>query len=67
MFSACSQRVLDLFRAGGELKWSLWDRVDIDGVNMTLQQLLSHIEQTYGLSVSMMSYGTLLVYHHNYE
>ena len=29
---------------------------------MTLQQLLTHIEDTYGLSVSMMSYGPAIIY-----
>ena len=47
---------------GAPLKWSLWDRLNIEGVGMTLQHLLTHIEDTYGLTVSMMSYGPAIIY-----
>jgi hypothetical protein len=40
----------------GDLKWSLWDRVEIEGVGMTLQQLIDHLEGAYGLTTSMCSY-----------
>ncbi|KAJ9455430.1 Ubiquitin-like modifier-activating enzyme 1 [Diplonema papillatum] len=45
------------------IKWTLWDRFDIDeGKDITLQQLLDLFESKYNLEVSMLSAGPTILY-----
>jgi ubiquitin-activating enzyme E1 len=46
----------------GPWKWSLWDHIDIDAVGMTLQDLLDHFEEKFGLTINMLSYGSAIIY-----
>jgi ubiquitin-activating enzyme E1 len=46
----------------GEWKWSLWDRIDVDLGDVTLQTFVDHLQEKYGLEVNMLSYGASLLY-----
>eukprot|EP00462_Mataza_sp_D1_P025955 CAMPEP_0175127644 /NCGR_PEP_ID=MMETSP0087-20121206/4495_1 /TAXON_ID=136419 /ORGANISM="Unknown Unknown, Strain D1" /LENGTH=1019 /DNA_ID=CAMNT_0016409633 /DNA_START=13 /DNA_END=3072 /DNA_ORIENTATION=- len=47
----------------GEWKWSLWDKIDIDmGSDVTMQELIDHFEDKYGLEINMLSHGASLLY-----
>lgn len=48
--------------ATGELNWSIWDSIRIDIGDVTLQQFLDHFENVIGVHVSMISYGTAMLY-----
>jgi len=45
-----------------EWKWTVWDRIEIDEPGMTLQGILTHMEEKYGLEVSMVSAGVSILY-----
>eukprot|EP00457_Paulinella_chromatophora_P001066 gb/GEZN01001068.1/.p1 GENE.gb/GEZN01001068.1/~~gb/GEZN01001068.1/.p1 ORF type:complete len:1020 (-),score=206.38 gb/GEZN01001068.1/:214-3273(-) len=47
----------------GDWKWSLWDRIDLDLGDCTLQELLDHFLQEYGLEVNMLSFGSSMLYY----
>ena len=46
----------------GEWKWSIWDRVDVEGPNMTLGDFIAHLEDEYQCEVNMLSCGVTIVY-----
>jgi ubiquitin-activating enzyme E1 len=46
---------------GEEWKWTSWDRIDIEG-DLTLREFLKHVEDQYGLSISMLSHGVSILY-----
>jgi ubiquitin-activating enzyme E1 len=47
----------------GEWKWSLWDRLEVDLGDCTMQQFLDHFLEKYGLEVNMISYGSSMLYY----
>lgn len=47
---------------GKEWKWTVWDRIEIDEPDMTLQALIDYMEQEYGLELSMVSAGVSILY-----
>lgn len=46
----------------GDWVWSLWDRVDVDIGDVTLQKFIDYIQEKYKLTVSMLSYGNSMIY-----
>merc|ERR1719283_459978 len=47
---------------GKEFKFSLWDRIDIDEGDITLQQFLDFFKNKYDLEVNMLSSGAAILY-----
>eukprot|EP01083_Nonionella_stella_P026932 74116_1 len=47
---------------GGDFEFSLWDRIDIDDGDITLQQFLDFFQEKYGLEVNMLSCGAAILY-----
>jgi ubiquitin-activating enzyme E1 len=47
----------------GPWKYSLWDKVEVDIGDVTLQQLVDHFAQKYGLELSMLSFGAAMLYY----
>jgi ubiquitin-activating enzyme E1 len=47
----------------GEWAWSLWDRIEIDIGDATLQELIDHFEEKYGLEINMLSFGASMLYY----
>jgi len=47
---------------GKEWNWTIWDRIEIDDVNMTLEGLIAHILETYDCTLSMVSAGVSILY-----
>jgi len=45
-----------------EWKWSAWDRLDIKLGDITLKQLIAHMEDAYGLELTMLSHGVSILY-----
>jgi ubiquitin-activating enzyme E1 len=50
-------------KEGGVWEWSLWDRIDIDLGDCTLQALLDHFLEEFGMEVNMLSYGSSMLYY----
>jgi len=46
----------------GDYKWSLWDRLDVDTGDITLQELIDFFEEKYGMVLSMLSFGPSMLY-----
>eukprot|EP00996_Jenningsia_fusiforme_P000161 NODE_111_length_3228_cov_56.356087_g101_i0.p1 GENE.NODE_111_length_3228_cov_56.356087_g101_i0~~NODE_111_length_3228_cov_56.356087_g101_i0.p1 ORF type:complete len:984 (+),score=189.48 NODE_111_length_3228_cov_56.356087_g101_i0:150-3101(+) len=47
----------------GDVKWSLWDRFDVDvGRDMTLQEFIDYFEEKHRLEISMVSCGPAIIY-----
>ena len=46
----------------GEWNWSIWDRIDVEGPNMTLNDFIKHIEEEYQCEINMLSCGVTIVY-----
>lgn len=44
-----------------EWAWTAWDKVDVVG-DLSLEAFIAHFEETYGLEVSMLSYGVSILY-----
>jgi len=42
--------------------WNLWDRIEIDKGDITLQQVMDHIKSEYNLEVTMMSCNASIIY-----
>mmetsp|Transcript_30714 Transcript_30714/g.117508 ORF Transcript_30714/g.117508 Transcript_30714/m.117508 type:complete len:111 (-) Transcript_30714:1450-1782(-) len=43
--------------------WTLWDRFDVDmGEELSLQGLLDHFQNKYGLEITMISCGVSFLY-----
>jgi len=42
--------------------WNLWDRIEIDEGDITLQQVMDHIKNKYNLEVTMMSCSASIIY-----
>jgi ubiquitin-activating enzyme E1 len=52
----------DLKRADGTVwKWTLWDVIDLASP-LTLQQLLDHFKEAFGLDVTMLSFNVSILY-----
>ncbi|GBG84988.1 hypothetical protein CBR_g39452 [Chara braunii] len=49
-------------RDGRTLAWTLWDRFEMDGINMTLEQFLKEFSRQHGLEITMLSFGKSLLY-----
>jgi len=47
----------------GEWKWSLWDMMDVDTNDGTLQEFLDYFQEKFGLEVNMLSYGSSMLYY----
>jgi ubiquitin-activating enzyme E1 len=47
---------------GSEWKWSPWDRIDINQPNMTVTELIAHLDEKYGLELSMLSSGVTILF-----
>uniref|UniRef100_A0A6A7G6M5 E1 ubiquitin-activating enzyme n=1 Tax=Hirondellea gigas TaxID=1518452 RepID=A0A6A7G6M5_9CRUS len=47
---------------GKEWEYTLWDRIDIDQGDITLQKFLDLFSEEYGFDVSMLSYGPSILY-----
>lgn len=48
----------------GEWRWSIWDKLDVDEGDITLQQYIDHFKEKLGLTVSMISAGRSMLYYH---
>jgi len=48
---------------GEEWQWSLWDRLEVDEGDITLEQLMRHMKSKYGLEVTMLSHGPTMIYY----
>ena len=46
----------------GEWNWSIWDRIDVTGPNMTLNDFIKFIEEEYKCEINMLSCGVTIVY-----
>ena len=40
-----------------EWAWTAWDSISIDRPDMTLKGLIDHLDEEYGLELSMLSHG----------
>jgi len=47
---------------GEPYKWSQWDRIDISNPNITLKELITLLDEEYGVSLSMLSSGVSILY-----
>lgn len=47
---------------GKEWKWTQWDRIDIFQPDMTVDELIEHLETEYGVELSMLSTGVTILY-----
>jgi len=47
---------------GKEFLWTAWDRIDIDRPDMTLQELITHLSETYGVELTMLSAGVSILF-----
>jgi len=47
---------------GKEWNWSLWDNLELDIGNCTLQEFLDHWEEELGLEVNMVTFGAAMIY-----
>jgi ubiquitin-activating enzyme E1 len=47
---------------GKELKWTPWDRVDIQDPDMTLEGLINMMANEYGAQLTMLSSGVTMLY-----
>lgn len=45
-----------------EWKWSAWDSLELEGADITLQQLFDIMKDKYGLEVTMLSHGVSILY-----
>jgi ubiquitin-activating enzyme E1 len=47
----------------GDWEWTPWDRVDVDLGDLTLKELLDHIQERFGgVDVSMLSHGVSILF-----
>lgn len=47
---------------GKDWEWSLWDKIVIDQGDITLQEFNNYFQNELGLEVSMLSYGSAMLY-----
>ena len=47
---------------GKDWKWTIWDRIEIDDPDMTLEGLIEHMENTYNYNLTMLSAGVSILY-----
>lgn len=47
----------------GEWGWSLWDRIEVREGDITLEQLMAHFQEKYGLEVTMLSHGASMIFY----
>lgn len=43
------------------LGWTNWDKIDVDGP-MTLQQLFDYVKEKYGINLSIVTIGDIMIY-----
>lgn len=48
---------------GGVWEWSLWDRIDVAEGDITLEQLMHHFKDKYGLELTMLSHGASMIFY----
>lgn len=46
----------------GEWNYSLWDVIDVDIGNATLDELLAHLEKRLGMEVVMVCFGAAMLF-----
>eukprot|EP00456_Euglypha_rotunda_P030551 TRINITY_DN23807_c0_g1_i2.p1 TRINITY_DN23807_c0_g1~~TRINITY_DN23807_c0_g1_i2.p1 ORF type:complete len:302 (+),score=60.62 TRINITY_DN23807_c0_g1_i2:135-908(+) len=46
----------------GEWKWNLWDQLDVDIGDVTLEEFLEHMKEKHGLNVQSIAYGDASIY-----
>ena len=47
---------------GKDWEWSIWDRIEIDDPSMTLEGLITYIDEEYDCELSMLSTGVSILY-----
>ena len=48
----------------GQWKWSQWDRIEVnEGRDLTLEELMGHLYERFGVETSMLSYGAAMLFY----
>jgi len=47
----------------GPWKWTLWDRLEVREGDLTLEALMAHFQDKYGLEVTMLSHGPSMIFY----
>ena len=47
---------------GDEWEWSLWDAIEINQPDMTLKELIDHIQTRFAADISMLSHGVSILH-----
>jgi ubiquitin-activating enzyme E1 len=55
-------KVTETIVCGKPLKWTSWDRVDIQNPDMTLKELLEYMDSEYQVELTMLSSGVSILY-----
>jgi ubiquitin-activating enzyme E1 len=55
-------KVTETIVCGKPLKWTAWDRVDIQNPDMTLKELIAYMDNEYQVELTMLSSGVSILY-----
>ena len=55
-------KVTETIVCGKPLKWTAWDRVDIQNPDMTLKELIDYMDSEYQVELTMLSSGVSILY-----
>jgi len=55
-------KVTETIVCGKALKWTPWDRVDIQNPDMTLKELIDYMDNEYQVELTMLSSGVSILY-----
>uniref|UniRef100_A0A7S2S539 Ubiquitin-activating enzyme E1 C-terminal domain-containing protein n=1 Tax=Mucochytrium quahogii TaxID=96639 RepID=A0A7S2S539_9STRA len=63
-FFAFSEPIEVKKTVAGDLKWSIWDKIEIDGSQkqLTLADFLQHFQDKYNVEVNMLSYAVSILH-----